>query len=164
MTLTTHIAIAAAITKPFIKQHPILAFFVAIASHYLSDAIPHWDYRLGSLAGGENPDKREWQFKTHTFWEDFSRFAFDGFLGAGIAFLIIRPASLHEFFLWSLVVIGSCLPDFLQGVYYTRKAEFLKPLSHFHNRIHSKIKLGPYPLIGVPFQLIILFISLYFLT
>ena len=163
MTLTTHIAIAAAIAKPFIKTHPILGFFIAIASHYLSDAIPHWDYRLGSLAGGENPDKREWQFKTNRFSKDFFHFAFDGFLGAGIAFLIIRPASLHEFFLWSLIIVGSCLPDFLQGVYYTRKAEFLKPISRLHSRMHTKIRLGPYPLLGVPFQLLILGISLWFL-
>ena len=164
MTLTTHIAIAAALAKPLLKTHPVLAFCIALASHYLSDAIPHWDYSISSLGDEENLEKREWKFRGNTFWRDFSHFAFDGFLGAGILFLIVRPTSWHDFLLWSGVIIGGCLPDFLQGVYYTRKAEFLKPHSRFHNWIHSKIKLGPYPLIGIPFQLVILFISLRFLV
>lgn len=168
MTLTTHIIIAAAATKPFAQSHPILGFFFAILSHYLADAVPHWDYRPHYMQGWAYDEKEYWDArKTAGFRKrvirDISRFAVDGLLGAGMTLAVIRPVSTDEW-LWVIAaIIGGALPDFLQGLYLSG-VSFLHPLQRFHDFCHTKIKLGPYPLIGIPFQLAILLVSLYFLA
>lgn len=162
MTLSTHIVIAAAVTKPFLYANPILGFLAGLASHYLSDAIPHWDYSLRSLSADTPAEKRKFSSKTD-FLFDVKKMAFDAMLGCAVVLLIMRPSSFSEYFALSLAVIGGTLPDFLQGLYYTRKMEFLEPLQKFHDRIHTKIKLGPYPLLGIPLQLIFFLSALAFL-
>ncbi len=161
MTLTTHSLIAGTITKKIIFTHPIIGFFVAIISHYLSDAIPHWDYPIRSLdkKEGVSVDVRKWRY-SKSFFLDFLRFAFDAILGLGILLLIFQPRSLRETLAVLIVVIGSVLPDFLQGLYLTRRFEFLQPVQRFHDLCHTKIKLGPYPILGVPFQLLIVSVTL----
>ena len=85
------------------------------------------------------------------------------FITTAIPYVNARPQSLHEALPLAAAVIGGILPDFLQGVYFTKKAEFLKPLQKLHDFMHTKIKLGPYPLIGIPFQVAILILSLWVL-
>ena len=163
MTLTTHSIIAAAVTRPFRHTHPVLVLAIAILSHYLSDAIPHWDYRLKSISDEENADTRVLSKDWSVLWRDFLHFAFDGFLGTAIVILVARPVS-REDWLWLIFsIIGGCLPDFLQGL-YVLKLRFLKPHQRFHDFMHAKIRLGPYPFIGVPFQLAVSLLSLYFLA
>ena len=87
----------------------------------------------------------------------------DAILGCTVVLLILRPSSSSEYTVLFLAIIGGVLPDFLQGLYYTRKMEFLEPLQNFHDLIHTKIKLGPYPLLGIPLQLILLLGALAFL-
>ncbi|KKW21186.1 MAG: hypothetical protein UY61_C0012G0009 [Candidatus Adlerbacteria bacterium GW2011_GWC1_50_9] len=64
MTLATHIVIAGAITRPIAGAHPALLFLVSLASHYLADAIPHWDYDIRSVPDEhkQNPDAIRWNF------------------------------------------------------------------------------------------------------
>lgn len=162
MTLTTHIIIAGAVTKHIPGAHPVFIFLLALASHYGSDAIPHWDYKLGSFEEHESSDTREWNMGSTAFFKDLAKIAFDFMLGVTIFLFFARPHTAPEFLRAFLTIAGSTLPDFLQGVYYTRRAEFSKPIQQFHNFFHTKIKLGPYPLIGIPFQIIILLIALIF--
>lgn len=164
MTLTTHIAIAAAVTKPLMGFHPGIVFAAALASHYLSDTIPHWDYTILSFPDKTLDDvhKRKWDFSIKTFWIDILRIGSDFFIGSTILWLILRPETLAEWIFAAAVIAGGTLPDFLQGVYYTRKADFLKPPHIFHDFMHTKIKLGPYPLIGIPFQILVFSIAIYF--
>ena len=165
MTLTTHIAIAAAVTKSFGYAHPLLGFFAAIASHYLSDAIPHWDYSMHAIANDAR--KLDWDAgKASAFrrriLSDVGFFAIDGCLGTLAIIFLTRPSSHNEWLWIAGTIIGACLPDFLQAVYLAG-VRFLKPLQRFHDFCHTKIKLGPYPLIGIPFQIIIALAAIYFL-
>lgn len=162
MTLTTHSIIAAAVTSPIAHLHPALTFVVALASHYLSDAIPHWDYRLESIGETKDADKREWSHSRNTLLRDIARFSADGFLGAGIVLLIAWPTTQAEWLWTASAIIGGSLPDFLQGLYMA-KLRFLKPHQRVHDFIHSAIRLGPYPLIGIPFQLAIALIALWYI-
>ena len=155
MTLATHIIIAAAVTKSIAPAHPLLIFTTAIITHYLSDAIPHWDYSLSSIDSEVRHEERKWNFRDPTFLRDIRNIAFDAFLGTALVALIASPASSSEFLWLFLTAAGAVLPDFLQGVYFTRRADFLRVIHHFHGFMHSKIALGPYPLIGIPFQAII---------
>jgi hypothetical protein len=165
MTLATHIVIAGAITRPIASAHPLILFAVSLLSHYLADAIPHWDYKIASIdeKAKENVDTLEWQFKDPRFWKDVTRFAFDALVGFGILLFFTHPQTLPEFLKIVLIAAGGVLPDFLQAVYFTRKAEFLKFAQRIHDFFHTNIRLGPYPLIGIPFQALFFLLSLYFL-
>ena len=162
VTLTTHSIIAAAVTSPLAHLHPALTFVVALASHYMSDAIPHWDYRLESIGDTENPDRRTWSRSRNTLCRDIARFSADGLLGAGIVLLVTWPVTPREWLWAGSAIVGGSLPDFLQGLYMAR-ARFLKIHQRAHDFMHSDIRLGPYPAIGIPFQLAIAFAALWFL-
>lgn len=163
MTLATHIVIAAAVAKPLVAAHPLFPFLAAVASHYLADAIPHWDYTLHSVPGESTASEKRWAFTRRSFFTDFARVASDGLIGTALVASALRPTSVPEFSVFALIVIGGVFPDLLEGVYYTGRAPFLKPFHRFHEFIHTKIELGTYPLIGIPLQILIALIAMYFL-
>ncbi len=160
MTLTTHSIIAAAVTKPLARMNPLIALVVAIATHYLSDAIPHWDYKIVSIENAEDKENRHFGSSKSAIIKDIFHFALDGFLGAIIIILITRPATLQQWLWIAAAVIGGCLPDFLQGL-YVLKLKFLRLPQRFHDMFHTHIRLGAYPLLGIPFQIVITAISAY---
>lgn len=159
MTLATHIVIASAITKS-LSANPVLGFLMALLSHYLTDAIPHWDYRLRSLQEESTADKREFS-SWNDFFIDLGKMAFDFFLGAALALWIFSPNSAAGWLYSAGVIAGAVLPDFLQGIYYTRRAEFLMPVQKFHDLMHTKIKLGRYPTFGVTSQAILFIVAVF---
>ena len=160
MTLTTHSIIAAAVTKPLMRVHPIFIFLVAVASHYASDAIPHWDYPLASIENPEDKEHRRWGRNRATLIKDIGHFAFDGLLGAFIVIAAIRPVTAQQW-AWALAaIIGGVLPDFLQGIYMLER-KFLRLHQKFHDIFHTNIRLGPYPILGISFQAAITTIALY---
>ena len=138
----------------------MFTFVAAVASHYLSDAIPHWDYPIKSVDGDQDADQKTWSHNPKSLLVDMSRIAADGFIGAAISFFILWPTTFYDFLSLFLIILGSTLPDFLQGLYFIKHTRFLKPLQRIHDSIHTKIKLGQYPLIGVPLQLIIFLLAL----
>ena len=160
MTLATHAVIAAAVTKSLMHAHPALTFAVAFASHFLADAIPHWDYKLVSLENPEDSEKRRFGRNRSALIRDVKNFTLDGFLGAGIVLLFVRPVTREQWIWAILAIVGGCLPDFLQGL-YVLKIKFLQRHQKFHDMLHTNIRLGPYPLIGIPFQAVIAMIALY---
>ena len=164
MTLGTHIVIGAAATRVLGATHPILGFFIGLASHYLSDFIPHWDYKLSSLSGRKTSAERRWGSKK-LFVLDLGKIAIDFFVGAIIVAIFWPNSFTQSFFLLAAIFIGSTLPDFLEGLYFTTKfALILNPHQRFHDFMHTKIKLGAYPTIGIPSQIIIFLLSLYFIS
>lgn len=162
MTLTTHIIVATAAIKPFATLHPLLVFIIALASHYLSDAIPHWDYGLKAAPSREEEIKL-WSKNHSLILSDLWRVLSDLAIGALATLAVISPDSWQEALPLMVAAIGGVLPDALQGIYYTGKVPFLEPLHDFHNRVHTKIELGPYPLLGIPLQLVIVGVALWIL-
>ena len=158
MTLATHSIIAAAVTKPLMRMHPAFILLTAIASHYLSDAIPHWDYKIASLENSEDKKHRRFGNNRKLIYRDIGNFAIDGLSGAGIVLLAIRPITREQWTWAILAIVGGCLPDFLQAIYILK----LKPLrlhQKFHDMFHTKIRLGPYPMLGIPMQAAIALIA-----
>jgi hypothetical protein len=47
MILCTHAVVGAALAS-FVPSHPAAAFAIGFASHFVLDAIPHWDYSIKS--------------------------------------------------------------------------------------------------------------------
>ena len=170
MIIATHILVATALTRRFAATQPLLAFLLAIASHYLLDALPHWAYKIASLKD-KNPNNKYWRFTEKSIIHDLTRASIDAAAGLGLAFYIIQPPTGKDTAILLLVALGSILPDIFQSLYFaftpeasilpwkfTRKFKFLKPLQEFHERFHTKIKLDPYPWLGIPAQVIFIFI------
>jgi hypothetical protein len=57
MILSTHAIVGGAIAS-LMPSHPVLAVVAGFASHFVIDAIPHWDYPLQSIAIGKGADNR----------------------------------------------------------------------------------------------------------
>jgi hypothetical protein len=144
MTLATHIVIAGAITKPMIgKVHPALAFAVALATHYLSDAIPHYDYHIGTakqktaavLKIELNPTPRN-------IAHDLIKIGFDATVGFVVLLFFARPEfSFAGIFPYALVALAAILPDALQSVYWFWRKSPIKEMKIFHDYWHAKEKL-----------------------
>lgn len=146
MILSTHAMVGAAIAT-LMPGHPALAFISGIASHYVIDAIPHWDYPLRSISFGSSSGSAftlsPWIFR------DVGLIAFDACLGLAVAlWLYAEPASTDAVLLGAL---GGMLPDPLQLAHKLFPREPLRTLQRFHVLMHSKHKLD-WP-IGVASQL-----------
>jgi hypothetical protein len=163
MTLATHIVIGAAVARPLMAFNPGFAFLAAFISHYLADAIPHWDYNLDSIADRDEDLKKHWVITRASLSRDITHAALDAFLGTAFIFTFFPPTSLETFLWAAATIMGAVLPDFLQGLFMIRRPSWMYPIQKFHTIMHTKIKLGPYPLIGIPFQCIIFIFFLYFL-
>ncbi|MEI6690888.1 MAG: hypothetical protein WCL07_04020 [bacterium] len=154
------LSISHAATGAFIAVklgNPYLAIPLILLSHYVEDAIPHWDVGTGLTSGsksarsaliGEVPD----------------------LLLAGILVLAMYPSSIPQihdakFQILSLSPIWGAfiglLPDFLEAPRNFLKKEpcLLKPINYFHHIFHHSI---PRPLDGLIPQILLVILLWYF--
>jgi hypothetical protein len=148
LTLTTHAIVGAAIAS-VMPAHPSLALAAAFASHFLLDAIPHWDYpiRSDSVKPGVAAAMRyDWALFTDVF-----TIGTDAILGIGLALLLLaRPSDLV------LVFCGACaaiLPDALQFAYTRFPRGPLVSLQRFHLWMHASRNLNARPILGLSAQI-----------
>jgi hypothetical protein len=138
MILSTHAIVGGAIAS-FMPSHPLLATVAGFASHFAIDAIPHWDYRLQSIAVGKGADNRDLRLSPAVL-TDLAVIAVDACAGLALAlWLFATPASA-----WVIVLgaVAAMLPDPLQFVHSVFPREPLNTLQRFHGWIHSKRKLA----------------------
>lgn len=151
MTLTTHamVGVAAASLAP---SHRVLAFSLAFLSHFLIDAIPHWDYRLVSQHyEGADLMTVDMPFGVK-FLADLVKIGFDFILGSIFSFLIFGLFIKLSPALITVGVAGGMLPDFLQFAYMKFRHEPLVSLQRFHIWIHTKKRLWQKPVLGAMYQ------------
>jgi len=139
MTLATHIAIAGAISKPLMAggMGPLGLFVVSVATHYFADAIPHYDYKLRYFVDEKEvaPLFRLGDFLLH----DVTRVLADALLGILLLFLVTgTPFTLHSLLLWSPVIIGSTLPDFLQALRWVLPGALLDTIQKAQEFFHGR--------------------------
>src|ERR1700747_3376636 len=155
LILSTHAVVGAAIAT-LMPDHPALAFLSGMASHFIIDAIPHWDYPLPSISVGRGPHPAltlNW-----SLFQDLGLIGLDTVVGLAVAlWLFASPTAATAVLLGAL---GAILPDPLQLAHKLWPREPLRTLQRFHRWIHSKRKLR-WP-IGVASQLsfVLLVISL----
>lgn len=157
MILATHAIVGAAVAHLF-PNHPIIGFFLAFASHYVLDAIPHWNYRLHSFrstkeTGRGRPDMA-WG---KDFFVDLSKIALDGLLGVGLAFLLFRPQSWHDALITLVGVAGGVLPDALQFLYWKLGGRPLAWLQRVHHAVHFREDIEN-PIVGASLQAVFIVI------
>jgi hypothetical protein len=155
MTLAAHAIVGASIAN-LMPSHPVLGFAAGFASHFLLDAIPHWDYHLASVKeDSDNPMNNDIVFNIN-FIFDLFKMGLDAILGIIIVLFLFGISNSHLMWtpLWG--AIGALTPDALQFVYLKWKHEPIVSIHQFHIlRIHSKKSLDDSPILGIFLQIII---------
>lgn len=100
MTATAHALVSAAIARAV--PNPSLAIPLVIASHFIMDAVPHWDF-------GADWRKRS-KYATGAFA------AIETVLGITLAYFLFR-GKVEAPFLLSAIIAGE-LPDWLEAPWY----------------------------------------------
>lgn len=100
MTSTAHALVAGAIAAKF--SDPVTAGFLAFASHYLMDSIPHWDF-------GTN-----WRTRPKKYTGAFA--IFETVFGIGLSYYFFR--TVVPLPLYAVTVGASLLPDWLETPWY----------------------------------------------
>lgn len=151
MTLTTHAVTGAAIAS-LIPQYPIIVFCAAFASHFIIDAIPHWDYPI--VSSSVNPligDKMKYD---KDLLQDTIVIGGDILLGIFLSlWLFASPGS------FGIIFLGACsgmLPDPLHFFYARFRHEPLVTLQRFHLWIHTDEHLEDSRLLGIGSQILLL--------
>src|SRR3989344_7139838 len=140
MILTSHAIIGVAAASAF-PSHPVLAFSAALASHYIMDAIPHWEYDLlSSKKDLKNPLNNDIAVGKD-FIYDLGKVFADMLIGIIASFVIFYFLGLSgSILILDVGIVGGIIPDILQFVYFRFRREPFKSLYLFHYWIHSRNK------------------------
>ena len=144
MIFTPHM-LAGAVIGAKISQ-PWLILILGLATHYLLDAIPHWEYKVLNLKRREDRP-----FSARAYLKHLFKVILD--LSIGLGLVIILAWKLARPDLIALGMIVAILPDGITFLYWTFKTKYLKPLYLFHKKIHPKGALSFWK--GFPLQLLI---------
>ena len=137
MILSTHAIVGGAVASLF-PSHPIVAIAAGFGSHFLIDAIPHWDYPLRTISLGAGARNRL-TFRGSRL-RDLAVIAFDGCAGLVLAVVLFSTPSTILTVL--LGASAAMLPDPLQFAYTLYPHEPLKSLQRFHGWMHTKHQIG----------------------
>jgi len=154
MILTTH-ALAGAALANFFPSRPIEAFLAGFLSHFVLDALPHWDYKIRSDSirpdvGARIKLDKDFLIDAAKIWTDIS-------FGLVLSLMIFENGDKGGAIFWG--AIGGILPDPLQFLYARFKHEPLVMLQNFHKKIQENNRLfDSAPRLGAFCQLV--FISL----
>ena len=132
------LSISHAATGAFIAAkigNPVLAVPLILASHYLEDAVPHWDAGTGLSKGLKTPGA--------AFRDEILDLALAGLLV--LALFPMHPLSPITYSLFPLSPLWGAffglLPDFLEAPrnFWKTEPRWLRPLNKFHGRFHHSI-------------------------
>ncbi len=158
MTLGTHF-VAGAYVGLAVHNLP-LAAVLGFSSHFILDAIPHWDYSLSSEEPGKNGQEKDFAMDKR-FVKDLFKLSLD--IGIGVVVVAVLLWRAAPMAIIGAIVGGTfgVLPDLLQFVYFHYKWHFLRPLQWFHTSfMHAKTQLNDEIVLGVGSQVaIIVFLS-----
>ncbi|MGY4429488.1 hypothetical protein ACVWWO_001965 [Bradyrhizobium sp. F1.13.1] len=138
MILSTHAIVGGAIAY-MLPSHPIVVAVAGFASHFVIDAIPHWDYPLQAISVRKNVDNRLLK-ADRRLWMDLLTIATDASTGFALAILLFYPRA--PIWMIALGAAAGMLPDPLQFMHSLYKREPLVTLQRFHVWIHTKRRLN----------------------
>src|SRR6201995_56780 len=128
MILSTHAIVGGAIAS-LLPSHPVLVAVLGFASHFVVDAIPHWDYPLQSISVKPGADNRELRLDRWLVLDLFL-IGFDAWAGLAAAiFLFATPADPGVI---ALGAIAGMLPDPLQFAHSLYPYQPFRILQRFH--------------------------------
>lgn len=137
MILAAHAIAGAALGR--CSQNPAVSFTLGFASHFVLDAIPHWQYKLNSRIYDEDPTREDMAFNKD-FVRDISLIGLDCFIGFSLSvFLFQGWTGLNNLSLPILFgSLGGVFPDALQFLFWKFKEEPLLAIQKFHQWAHAK--------------------------
>jgi hypothetical protein len=146
MILSTHAIVGGALGSLF-ASHPVVAVVIGFASHFLIDAIPHWDYPLRSISLG--PAARNRLTLGRSRLRDLAVIACDGCAGLILAIVLFSAHATMPVI--ASAALAAMLPDALQFAHTLHPREPLTSFRRFHGWMHTKHQMGPS--IGVSSQI-----------
>lgn len=147
MFVTTHALIGALIAEQM-PTHPIAAFALSIASHFLMDIIPHGDSRLykGYISGAKAR-------------RAVAYVLVDALVALFFVLFLFNTKFIDHRVAITAGIVGGVLPDFLVGMYEVLRIPGLRWFHRVHFFFHNMIssKRGDLALsTGIAMQLILL--------
>ncbi len=156
MILVTHAVIGGAVMK-LLPNHPALGLGLALISHFVFDAVPHWGYQLKSYDyNKEEPLKSVLNFNKD-FSKDLVKILLDGILGLILPLFLFGP-NLFIFLGAGLAM----LPDFFQFLYLTIKKDPFRSIQKLHHWFHTPFETKEHNFLGLASNAIII-AAIYFL-
>jgi len=143
MIITPHMLVGAAIGAQ--TSNIWAAFSFGFLSHFLLDALPHWDY-LRKIDISKSSHRR--------------KMGFDLILGT-VSVLIFVWFYPENFLFLIVGALAALIPDCIQYLYYTFNISWLERISWFHEKVHWK-QVSFWP--GLPFMLVVCLAAIFVLT
>ena len=157
MILATHAVVGAAVATLF-PHSPQMGFLAAFVSHFVLDAIPHWDYLSLEFKRATDANTKFWREKP--FWRDFAKISLDVFIGLIILIILAKIRGLNPRHIF-IGAFFATLPDPLQFISWVFKLTPLKYHDKFQFWIHSKKEPNPWPGLLVQVVLVAIAISIF---
>lgn len=159
MILVAHILLGALIglTAP---HRYWLVFVVAFASHFLLDAIPHYEYKI-QLLKDRAEEKRGILniFRDKKAFLVLGKIAFDFLLGLLVVISLVWFSPAKQYAL--VGALSAALPDGLLAIYWATKTPLLEKLARLHCFVHPKNNKNTPPFWGISIQLIVGLIAIF---
>jgi hypothetical protein len=157
LTLTTHAIVGAGIAG-LVPAHPLFGVSLAFASHFLLDALPHWDFPIRSSSIDPKIGARMKYYRA--LFADMLTIGGDAVLGIVLAIVVFTTETQTNFL---VVFAGACagiLPDPLKFAYTRFPHQPLTSIQRFHEWIHTSRRMLGRPVLGIAsqFALIIVFV------
>lgn len=136
MILVVHILLGALIGLTIPHQY-WLVFVAAFATHFLLDAVPHYEYRI-QLLKDRSEERRGILniFKDKEAFFVLGKIAIDFLLGMLIAASLVWFSPVKKYVL--VGALSAALPDGLLALYWATKMPLLEKLARFHHFVHPK--------------------------
>jgi len=153
LTLTTHAIVGGAIAS-LMPAHPWLGLSLAFASHFLLDALPHWDYPIRSSS--INPKLAARMKYDGALFADLFTIGGDAGLGIVVTITLFNAQTSTSYL---LALGGACagiLPDALQFAYMRFPHQPLKSIQRFHEWIHTTHRMSKRPVLGIASQIVLI--------
>ncbi|MDO8743423.1 MAG: hypothetical protein Q7J30_02645 [Candidatus Azambacteria bacterium] len=140
MILASHIIISGILGSE--TQNYFFAGVIGLVSHYVLDAIPHWDFYLSPNFGAQTKIKDGGFVKERIFWKEISKVVIDIAIGFGLLFIFANFYKNTNTVPLIISGVFSILPDALILLYWITNWKFLKwnfDIQEFaHNLTRSK--------------------------
>ncbi|MDO8676363.1 MAG: hypothetical protein Q7K16_01790 [Candidatus Azambacteria bacterium] len=141
MTLASHIIISGLLGAS--THNYFLAAIVGFFSHYIVDAIPHWDAYLSPDFDSRAKSKGVLFLKDKFLYKELSKVAIDIIIGLGVlSLMFFETFELENITYAAIGVFFGVLPDPLQLLYLITNWRFLKPNHKIQIYLHTLIYKG----------------------
>ena len=137
--LASHIIVSGILGSQ--TQNYFLAAAIGFISHYIMDAIPHWDYYI-SKEFKTRAETEPGFIKTKFFWKEISKVMADMALGFILISGYFWYSGYQNIAVSAVAIFFGILPDPLQLLYFLTKNPVLKLNFDIQHFLHKEKKPG----------------------